>query len=117
MKLRVMIDFYRERARELRKNSTIAEKRVWSWLRSRQLGCRFLRQYVFDDKYIVDFICIEKRLIIEIDGGQHCDSKDDKRRDDYLRQRGFGVLRLWNNEVMLNPEGCKEAIIEKLGVL
>ena len=86
-------------ARNLRKNSTQAENKIW---------------YVINNKYIVDFICKEKKLIIEIDGGQHCESDSDKKRDFYLQQCGYKVLRLWNNEVLKNLEGCLEIIKQAL---
>ena len=93
-------------ARLLRKNSTDAEKKLWQRLKNRQLKYKFTRQYIFDNKYIVDFICREKNLVIEIDGGQHCENLRDKERDYYLNQRGYYVLRLWNNDIMNNFEGC-----------
>ena len=68
-------------ARLLRKNSTDAEKKLWQRLKNRQLKYKFTRQYIFDNKYIVDFICREKNLVIEIDGGQHCENLRDKERD------------------------------------
>ena len=64
-------------ARLLRKNSTDAEKKLWQRLKNRQLKYKFTRQYIFDNKYIVDFICREKNLVIEIDGGQHCENLRD----------------------------------------
>jgi len=68
-------------------------------------GLRFRRQQPID-QYIVDFVCFEKRLVIEVDGGQHAMAGVyDKERDEYLRQAGFQVLRFWNNEVMRNTEG------------
>lgn len=62
----------------------------------------------------MDFACLEKRLVIEIDGGQHCESVADGCRDDYLRTRGFHVLRFWNNEVMVNIEGVCDVILRQL---
>ena len=94
-------------AKRMRKTTyTEAEKKLWQYLRNRQLGYKFTRQYVFDNRYIVDFICAEKKMIIEVDGGQHHESKSDVDRDNYLKTRGYVVLRLWNNDVLQNIEGC-----------
>jgi len=97
-------------SRNMRKGSTKEEIILWSKLRRKQLGYSFRRQFVIEDKYIVDFICLEKRLIIELDGSQHNDSKEDKERDKYLQSQGFIVLRIWNNEIRENLEGCLEKI-------
>lgn len=100
----------RDRARELRRDMTLAERRLWSILKLRQLdGFRFRRQLPIGP-YIVDFACLEARLVIEVDGGQHMDSPIDPARDGYLRNRGLRVLRFWNNEVMANLEGVHEMI-------
>jgi very-short-patch-repair endonuclease len=73
-------------------------------------GLRFRRQQPID-KYIVDFVCFEKRIIIEVDGGQHAtEGSHDRERDAYLRQAGFKVLRFWNNEVMQSIDGVLEVI-------
>ena len=101
-------------ARDLRKNSTEAEKILWQKLRNRGLGCKFVRQYVFDNKYILDFYCAEKKLIIELDGGQHNENIKDKERDIYLRNRGCTILRFWNNEFMRNIDGCLATILKHL---
>ena len=101
-------------ARLLRQNSTQAERTIWSVLRNRQLKYKFVRQYIIDDKYIVDFICREKKLIIEIDGGQHCDSDKDKKRDEYLKQNGYEVMRCWNSDIMNNLDGCLAIIVSTL---
>jgi very-short-patch-repair endonuclease len=66
------------------------------------------------ERYIVDFICFEARLIIEVDGGQHFQSETDKKRDAFLRLRGFRMLRLWNNEVLSNLEGVYQTIVKTL---
>jgi len=97
-------------SRNMRKESTKEEIILWSKLRKEQLVYQFRRQFVIDNKYIVDFICLEKRLVIELDGSQHCDSKEDKERDRYLQSQGFIVLRIWNNEIKENLEGCLEKI-------
>ena len=99
------------RARELRKKPTEAEKTLWSHLRYRQLsGFRFRRQHPIG-KYVVDFVCLESRLVIELDGGQHLDSAGyDSARTVDLNRRGFSVIRFWNNQVLSEIDGVKEAI-------
>ena len=95
----------------LRKRPTDAEKLLWKQLRLKQIeGFKFRRQQPIDN-YIVDFVCFEKRIVIEVDGGQHAtQSEDDIVRDTYLRQQGFKVLRFWNNEVLQNINGILEVI-------
>ena len=105
----------RTRARELRKNPTDAERLLWRQLRSWQLdGYKFRRQQLIGN-YIVDFVCLEKRLIIELDGGQHAEQNGyDAERDSWLREQGFVVLRFWNNDVIENIDGVTEVIAENL---
>jgi very-short-patch-repair endonuclease len=100
-------------ARDLRHNSTDAEKRIWSYLRNNQLGHKFRRQYPID-RYIVDFFCFEQNLIIELDGGQH-NKEVDKKRTDFLVANGYRVLRFWNNDVLSNTSGVLQTIIEAIG--
>jgi len=101
-----------QNARELRKNMTDAERAMWRLLRQRQIkGLRFRRQVPIDH-YIADFACLEVRLIIEVDGGQHYDSPSDRVRDCYLQSQGFQVLRFWNNDVLSNPDGVYRILIE-----
>ena len=94
------------RARDLRKLSTDAERRLWSRLRQKQLdGFRFRRQQPIGP-YIVDFFCPEASLILEVDGGQHASNEaDDETRTHWLAARGYRVMRFWNNEVFGNTEG------------
>src|SRR5215217_1724795 len=88
-----------DRARAMRLNPTDAERRLWSMLRHRRVPTfKFKRQFVIDP-YIVDFICFERRLIVEADGSQHAESADDVRRDTFLRSEGFSVLRFWNHDI------------------
>jgi very-short-patch-repair endonuclease len=100
-------------AKALRKKSTDSENFLWRHLCNRQLaGAKFRRQQPIDN-YVVDFVCFEKRIVVEIDGGQHALDKDkDAARDDYLRRNEFKVLRFWNNEVLANIEGVLEVIRE-----
>ena len=105
----------RVRARELRKNPTDAERLLWRKLRLWQIdGFKFRRQQPLG-RYIVDFICLEKRLVIEIDGGQHAQQADqDKERDAWLRDEGFVILRFWNNDVLKNMDGVTQVIVKTL---
>ena len=99
--------------RTLRKSATPQEVILWSRLRNNQLGYKFRRQRSIG-KYIVDFYCSPKRLIIEIDGSQHIDNVRDLERTEYLQKLGFKVLRFWDNEVNNNLEGVLLKIIEDL---
>ena len=99
------------KARSLRKNKTDVEQLVWKYLRNRQLyNYKFRRQFPIEP-YIVDFACLELKLIIELDGGQHANRNNyDDQRSSFLEQRGFKVIRFWNNDVTENTEGFLEAI-------
>jgi len=106
----------RTRARELRNNPTDAERMLWRQLRLWQIdGYKFRRQQPLGH-YIVDFVCLEKRLVVEVDGGQHAEQqmKYDSERDAWLAAQGFSVLRFWNDEVLKNIDGVKEIILNKL---
>ena len=96
-------------AKTLRKSHTNAELRLWKHLKTRQIeGTKFRRQQPIG-RFIVDFVCFEKKVIIDVDGGQH--SKEvDKARDQGLIEQGFRVLRFWNNDVLQNTEGVLEVI-------
>ena len=99
-------------ARALRHNSTEAEKRLWAILRNRKLdGWKFRRQVPIDS-FVVDFCCIEARLIVELDGGQHADEKEyyDDLRTRQLKTFGFRVIRFWNSEVLQETEGVIQEI-------
>ncbi len=104
-----------ERARELRKSSPAPERVLWGHLRGGRLeGYKFRRQQPLGS-FIVDFVCLEMRLVVELDGGQHSEHADeDSRRDEWLREQGFEVLRFWNNEVTHELDGVKTRILEKL---
>jgi very-short-patch-repair endonuclease len=105
----------KERARSFRKNMTDAEKRMWYFLRNRRLnGYKFVREYGIGT-YIADFVCREKKLIIEIDGGQHMEAAEyDKQRTEFMEKQGYKVLRVWNNEVFQNTKGVLETILNLL---
>ena len=98
-------------ARQLRTNSTDTESLLWRHLRaSRFDGYKFKRQQPLGG-YIVDFVCFESRLIVELDGGQHADqAAADKIRGQWLNDQGFQVLRFWNNEVLTNLEGVMQCV-------
>lgn len=95
-------------ARKLRKNSTKEECILWNILRNRQfMNLKFKRQFPIG-KYIVDFMCEEKKIVIEIDGGQHNEPFNieyDKERTEFIESKGYKVIRFWNNEISDNLEG------------
>ncbi len=102
-------------ARELRKSMTDAERHLWHRLRRSQIdGCRFRRQAVIG-RYVVDFVCFEKRLVIELDGGQHLEQQEyDSDRTAWLESQGFRVLRYWNHEVFKELDAILEVISRSL---
>ena len=100
----------RSRARTMRRAPTDSELRLWRLLRDRRLsGFKFRRQ-VPVGPYIVDFLCVGAKLIVEADGSQHAESLRDNIRDAYLASQGWKVLRFWNNEALQNREGVLETI-------
>lgn len=108
---------FTERSRQLRREQTPNEQKLWSLLRDRRLeGWKFRRQYEIG-YYIVDFCCVAKKFIIELDGGGHAEEIaecKDQGRDTYLRQCGYTVVRIWNSELQANPDGVLLHIIELL---
>jgi very-short-patch-repair endonuclease len=102
--------------RWLRKNATDAERKLWSILRNRRIaGLKFFRQYSIGS-YVLDFYCPERRLAIEVDGGQHADiygQQHDTHRDSHLRELNISVIRFWNNDVLQNIEGVRQRITEE----
>ena len=102
-------------ARELRKNQTEAEQKLWQAIRLKQInGIKFRRQHAIGP-YIVDFCSLSQNLIIELDGSQHLEQKEyDMQRTDFLQSKGFRVLRFWNNDVMNDLEGVIQKIIHIL---
>jgi very-short-patch-repair endonuclease len=101
-------------ARKLRKTMTDAERKLWHILRRRYLeNFRFRKQAPLGP-YVIDFLCHETRLIIEIDGGQHADQVEyDNQRTHWLEKQGYRVLRFWNNEVLTNLNGVAEVILRE----
>ena len=108
------MDALRQRAQHLRLHPTDAERILWRHLRARQLnGFKFRRQHPIAG-YVADFVCIEVRLVVEVDGGQH----DEKRRQDALRTqrieaKGYRVLRFWNNDVMSKQDAVVNLILRE----
>ena len=102
-------------AQRLRKASTDAERKLWSILRNRQLSSYKFRRQIPLRNYIVDFVCFEAKLVIEVDGGHHQEqSGHDEMRTRGLMEGGFRVLRFWNNQVLTNPESVQKAILAEL---
>ncbi|HEX6219208.1 MAG TPA: DUF559 domain-containing protein [Sphingomicrobium sp.] len=101
-------------ARKLRNRSTDAERLLWSCLRSRQLGAKFVRQCPIGP-HIVDFACRSLRLAIELDGGQH-DHAVDAPRTKIIEAHGYRIIRFWNNEVFDNLDGVLATIDQQLAI-
>ncbi len=107
----------RGRARAMRRAPTDAELRLWRLLRDRRLsGLKFRRQ-VPVGPYIVDFLCVASRLIVEADGSQHAENAGDEVRDAYLARQGWKVVRFWNHEVTRNRESVMETILARAASL
>jgi very-short-patch-repair endonuclease len=104
-------DVHTDRTRHLRGESTDAEQRLWGMLRNRRLGgFKFRRQCALGN-YIADFVCIERRLVVELDGSQHVDAVAyDAQRSAWLLKNGYRVLRLWNGNFLRDSESAREAI-------
>jgi very-short-patch-repair endonuclease len=104
-----------ERARQLRKNMTDAERRLWQYLRLRQLDGHKFRRQVRIGPYIADFACLKAMLVVEVDGGQHVEARGyDSRRDDVMRGQGYRILRFRNNEVLNNMDGVWQTIVKEI---
>src|SRR5258705_13086654 len=109
---RAVSPMQRTRARVLRSDMTDAEHKIWQRLRAHRFqGASFRRQLPIGP-YVVDFVCLDVRLIIEIDGGQHAEAeaKRDAKRDAWLRTQGFRIMRFWNNDVLTNIHGVLEVV-------
>ena len=102
-----------KRARELRKNLTDAERRLWQQLKCRQIATVKFRRQQPIGPFIVDFVCFERRVIVEVDGGQHAEQVPyDEQRTRWLEAQGYRVLRFWNNDVLANTEAVAQAILD-----
>jgi very-short-patch-repair endonuclease len=102
-------------ARLLRANQTDAEQRLWGYLKGRRLfGLKFRRQFQIE-RFVVDFVCLEAQLIVELDGGHHSEQEsEDERRTAHLQKLGYQVLRFWNNDALRDIEAvlaCIEAAL------
>ena len=108
-----------QKARELRKNMTSQERKLWNIIKNRQFyGHRFRRQFPIGN-YIVDFVCREAKIIIELDGGHHNQPEDiiyDKARSAFLVDEGYQVVRFWNNDIDKNLIGVYEEMKKLFGV-
>ncbi|RWE29677.1 MAG: endonuclease domain-containing protein [Mesorhizobium sp.] len=98
-------------ARAMRREPTEAEDRLWQELRGRRLDNIKFRRQVPIGRYVADFVCAEARLIVEIDGSQHAESRHDQERDAELKARGFRVLRFWNDDVLKELDAVCDTII------
>ena len=103
-----------DRARQLRREATPQERRLWRLLSS--FRPRFTRQLSVHP-YIADLACRRARLLVEIDGAQHADSISDRSRTRILEAQGWTLIRFWNSDVNGNPEGVAEAILLKVAEL
>ena len=102
-------------AQKLRKRMTVAEQTLWRHLRAFQLHQhKFRRQHPLGP-YVLDFVCLEAHLVIEVDGGQHADNPVDAVRDQWLQQHGYCVLRFWNSDLMSNIDGVLARIDQVIG--
>ena len=103
--------------RLLRSNMTVAERKLWQRLRGKRLyGWKFRRQHPYGN-YVLDFVCLDAKLVVEVDGGQHVERRQvDEARDANLRAAGFQVLRFWNNQVMQELETVIEVIVAALPI-
>ena len=100
-------------ARPLRRNMTDAERALWEELRGRRLqGFKFKRQWTLGP-YVVDFCCIEQRLVVEVDGGQHSEERDADRTA-WLAGQDYRLIRFWNHDVLTNMDGVLQTIVLNL---
>ena len=104
-------------ARQLRRNLTDGERKLWHYLRQKQLDGFHFRKQCPVGPFIADFACLKAKLIVEVDGGQHADSATDKMRDAWFIAHGYRTLRFWNNDVLQNIDGVFLTITEALGHL
>ncbi|HWC91788.1 MAG TPA: DUF559 domain-containing protein [Pseudolabrys sp.] len=102
------------RARKMRQESTDAERKLWLMLRDRRLGGVKFRRQASVGRYIVDFICLRRKLIVEADGGQHSENLYDTARDQWLTREGYMVVRYSNFDILKNPSGILEDMLARL---
>jgi very-short-patch-repair endonuclease len=104
------------RARAMRREPTEAEKALWRLLRDRRLAeTKWRRQFPLGD-FIVDFVCLERRVIVECDGSQHAENSRDEARDVWLRSQGFAIARFWNHEVLSERANVVDTVLARCGL-
>jgi very-short-patch-repair endonuclease len=101
----------RNLAKALCANITEAERRLWYFLRAHRFAAMKFKRQALSSRYIVDFVSFRRRLLVEVDGGQHADSEADLPQTRWLEVQGFRILRFWNNEVLGNTGGVLDAIM------
>ncbi|MGP0093678.1 MAG: endonuclease domain-containing protein [Xanthobacteraceae bacterium] len=101
-------------ARQLRGRMTDAEQRLWYHLRARRLAQFKIKRQAPVGSYVLDFVCFARKLVIEVDGGQHATSETDAARDEWLRSQGFRVLRFWNDDVLKHTDAVLSEILAAL---
>ena len=102
-------------ARSMRHQPVAPEKKFWSRVRDRHLGGHKFKRQVLIGSYIADFVCIERKLIVELDGGQHAERRVyDEKRDAFLRAQGFRVMRVWNIDLLENIDGVMDMVLSEL---
>ena len=103
-------DATNRRARSLRKDDNVAEAVLWNELKDRKLGGhKFVRQFPVGP-YYADFFCRRARLVVEVDGSQHADNPNDRKRDDFMRAKGYSVIRFWSSDVVKEPDSVCRTI-------
>ena len=103
------------RSRRLRRDATDAEQALWQRIRGRQLGGHKFRRQAPIAWFIADFVCTERKLVVELDGGQHQERAEaDELRTRVMESHGYRVMRVWNNDVLKNRDGVLEALIAEL---
>ena len=105
--------------KDLRKNQTLPEQIFWHKIRARRFSNYKFRRQVQIGNYIVDFVCRKKKIIIEIDGGQHNTPEEiiyDKKRTEFLNSRGYKVIRFWNSDIDKNIDGVYKVLLREFGV-
>ncbi|PRH84159.1 endonuclease domain-containing protein [Labrys okinawensis] len=106
----------RDFARKLRHDLTDAEAKLWHLLRGRRLAYLKFRRQVPIGRYVVDFVCLRYRLIIEADGSQHAESTHDHIRDSWLAAQGFTIVRFWNADILQSPTVVQDTILARAGL-
>jgi len=108
-----MVEWQMQKAKLMRSEATDAERVLWRHLRAHRLASAKFRRQQPIGRYIVDFVCFESRLVVEVDGGHHLESASDTERDAWLREQGYTVLRFWNNDVLQRTESVLEEVASK----